>query len=998
MRFRSLSALGAFAVLAVLVLAVSASGAPGGEATKTYVVHMALQPVVTYDGGVAGIPATKPAKGKKIDRKSEKVTRYVGHLNRSHDQALAQVGGAEKLYDYSITFNGFAAELTEAQAKAIAKAPGVISVEADVIYEADTATTPAFLGLAAKKGLWDALGGPTGSANGKKDGAGENIIIGIIDSGITPESISFTDQKIKKDKLGKVVYEQVPLGAPPAGWAGICQTGEEWTAAHCNNKLIGARHFNAGFGGDAGIAATRPWEFTSPRDYNGHGTHTASTSGGNYGVPATGAAAAFGKVSGMAPRARIAAYKALWSTQDSSTAQGNGVDLLAAIDAAVADGVDVINYSISGTTTNFLDGAEIAFLNAADAGVFVSASAGNSGPGASTVAHPSPWITTVAAETHDRVGVGEAVVDGTSYPGASAGTGSATGQLVTFGTAGSGPRLCLLNSLTAAAAGKIVFCERGGNARIEKSFEAQRVGAIGMILVNPPAGGSLNADLHFVPTVHLQGGSYAAIEAAALAGKTATVSGEVLFGQPAPFTADFSSRGPLNAGGGDLLKPDLGAPGVDVLAAVAPPGNRGREFDLFSGTSMSAPHIAGIAALFKQLHPDWSPMAIKSALMTTATDVLSSFAGTAAADSSALKAFAQGAGHVQPNSAADPGLVYDSDLFDWAAFMCGSAPGYWTPGTCSFLTGLGYSLDINDLNVPSIAVGALAGKDTVTRRVTNVGDTTATYTASSAITGIGVSVAPSSLTLAPGETKSFKVTLTTTTAPLNRYTAGSLTWTEKQVGRRAEEPHVVRIPVVARPRALGTAAEVSSNGSPVSWQVTAGYNGTLSASVRGLVPAVTNAFTIAQDAQAQFPSTVPAGATFRAGIYEDAITPAGTDLDLVLFRCAPGCVQVAIAADGDSNEEVTVVNTGAAATYIVLIDGFDTNGPSANATLFRWTLGSTDAGNTTVSGVGPAVTGVTQTHTATFTGLAAATRYFGAVEYSDGTSSVGRTYLSVKTP
>ena len=262
-----------------------------------------------------------------------------------------------------------------------------------------------------------------------------------------------------------------------------------------------------------------------------------------------------------------------------------------------------------------------------------------------------------------------------------------------------------------------------------------------------------------------------------------------------------------------------------------------------------------------------------------------------------------------------------------------------------------------------------------------------------------MAVAPSSLTLAPGETKSFEVTLTTTTAPLNRYTAGSLTWTEQAPGRRAEPPHVVRIPLVARPAALGTAAEVSSNGSPVSWQVTAGYTGTLTASVRGLVPAVTNAFTIAAGRDVRSPrSAVPAGETFRAGIYEDAITPTGTDLDLYLFRCAPGCTQIAQAADGDSNEEVTVVNTGAAATYVVLIDGFDTNGPSANVTLFRWTLGSTNAGNTTVSGVGPAVTGVTQTHTATFNGLAAATRYFGAVEYSDGTSSVGRTYMSVKTP
>jgi hypothetical protein len=454
--------------------------------------------------------------------------------------------------------------------------------------------------------------------------------------------------------------------------------------------------------------------------------------------------------------------------------------------------------------------------------------------------------------------------------------------------------------------------------------------------------------------------------------------------------AAFSSRGPLVAGGGDLLKPDLGAPGVDVLAAVAPPGQRGREFDLFSGTSMSAPHIAGIAALLKQLHPDWSPMAVKSALMTTATDVLEQFTGTAASDASALRAFAQGAGHVQPNSAMNPGVVYDSDVEDWLAFLCGTTAAV-NPNTCNALKAAGFSLDINDMNVPSIAISKLAGTDTVTRRITNVDDKTSTYTASASMTGVGVVVTPSSLTLNPGETKSFKVTLNTTTAPLNRYTAGSLTWTDAR-------NHSVRIPVVARPAALGAPAEVTSNGSPTSWQVTPGYTGPLTAAVRGLVPAVTNAYTIAQDQQLQFASAVPAGATFRTGIYEDTITPAGTDLDLVLFRCAPGCTQVAISADGDSNEEVTVVNSGAAATYVVLLDGFDTNGPSATGTLFRWTLGSVDAGNTTLSGVGPAVTGVAQTHTATFTGLSPATRYLGSVEYSDATGSIGRTLLAVRTP
>ncbi len=994
MGVKSFGALLALVALAAVVAVVPASKGAGDESTSTYVVQLVQAPAVSYDGGIAGHPATKPAKGNKLDRQSGKVRGYTAYLDRQHSEALAEVGDADKLYDYNIAFNGFAAKLTGAQAKAIAKVPGVLSVEADVIYEADTATTPHYLGLDSPHGIWQRLGGVTG-----KSGAGENIVIGDIDSGITPESVSFTDRKIKPSKLGKVEYGPVDVGPPPEGWAGTCQTGEEWTVSDCNNKLIGARYFNAGFGGDAGINTNRPWEFNSPRDYNGHGTHTASTAGGNNGVPATGAAEVFGKVSGIAPRARVAMYKALWSTQDSSTASGSGIDLLAAIDAAVGDGVDVINYSISGTSTNFLDGAEIAFLNAADAGVFVSASAGNSGPGASTVAHPSPWITTVAAETHDRVGAGTAVIDGVTYDGASAGTGSATGELVTFGTAGSPARLCQLNTLPASAAGKVVFCERGVNARIEKSFEVARVGGIGMILVNPTVN-SLNADLHFVPTVHLQDDAYAAVVAAATAGgKTASIDGEILFNQPAPFMAAFSSRGPLTAGAGDLLKPDIGAPGVDVLAAVAPPGNRGRQFDLFSGTSMSAPHITGIAALFKQAHPNWSPMAIKSALMTTATNPLDTFTDTATADASALRAFADGAGHVQPTPALDPGLVFDSDANDWLAFLCGATSGV-NPAVCAQLTAAGYSFDRSDMNVPSIAIGDLAGVQTVKRRVTNVDDRTATYTAAGSLAGVDVSVSPASFSIAPGQTRTIEVSFTRSTAALNKYVGGSLTL--------AGGGHSVRIPLVVRPVAFGAATEASSNGSPVSWQVRVGYNGPLNATVGGLVPATQTPFTVAQDPDQTFVRTDPTGtvktdvvvapgAVFRAGIYEDAITPNDTDLDMFVFS---GATQVGASADGDSNEEVTLRNGGAApVTLSVYIHGFSTgSSPSATGTLFTWTVGTVPAGNTTLSGVvSPAAVGI-QTHTASFSGLAPNTRYLGRVDYNDGTNALGRTLLSIRTP
>jgi len=267
---------------------------------------------------------------------------------------------------------------------------------------------------------------------------------------------------------------------------------------------------------------------------------------------------------------------------------------------------------------------------------------------------------------------------------------------------------------------------------------------------------------------------------------------------PYPQMADFSSRGPSLSSHGDLLKPDVIAPGQDILAAVAPPGNHGFDFNLYSGTSMSAPHVAGLGALLKQLHPSWSPMAIKSSLMTSAYDVLDG------PNTNPLVIFRQGAGHVRPNSAADPGLVYDSGFNDWLAFLCGTTTGV-SASTCNALSGAGYSLDPSDLNVASIAIGDLAGNQTVKRRVTNVGSTAATYTASATgLAGITATVSPSSLTLAPGETKSFTVTFTRTTATIASYVGGQLTWTDGS--------HNVRIPMVIRPVALASPAQVSNSG------------------------------------------------------------------------------------------------------------------------------------------------------------------------------------------
>ena len=274
MRRQLTAALGAAAL--VLTGAVS-TGSPASAAAKphapnlysdgVYIVQMIADPAASYTGGRAGLKATKPAAGKKLAVHSPRVKKYSSYLKQRQSSALTGVGVAKPLYRYTYSFNGFAAKLTGEQAAALAKTKGVLAISKQKTYTIDTSSTPSFLGLDARGGLWQQLGG--------KKNAGDGVVIGIIDSGIWPESLSFSDRVNRRgvpSAIGRQVYP-----AAPADWLGACETGEEFAADDCNNKLIGARYFNAGQGGDAGIDATRPWEFNSPRDYNGHGTHTAST-------------------------------------------------------------------------------------------------------------------------------------------------------------------------------------------------------------------------------------------------------------------------------------------------------------------------------------------------------------------------------------------------------------------------------------------------------------------------------------------------------------------------------------------------------------------------------------------------------------------------------------------------------------------------------------------------------------------------------------------------
>ncbi|HET7865959.1 MAG TPA: S8 family serine peptidase, partial [Burkholderiaceae bacterium] len=885
------------------------TSASSSTARKVYLIQLAEPAATAYAGGIAGYKATRAERGAKFDASQPSVESYRAFLLSRQAEAMQSAGVAKSLYQYAYTYNGFAAELTPAQAAKLAARAGVLAVTEDELLHLDTASTPSFLGLSGNDGLW------------RKTGArGENVVIGMVDSGIWPELESFSDKRRLTDTDLPREHGGPNLAyAPPKDWRGKCVTGEQFTADMCNNKLIGARYYTASWGGDAAMKAAIAYEFASPRDDSGHGTHTASTAGGNALVTVTGPAAAFGKISGIAPRARIAVYKVCYGRPDHPQAGCKTADSVAAIDQAVADGVDVINFSISGSTTSFVNPVEQAFMRAADAGVFVAASAGNSGPKASTVAHPSPWITTVAAGTHNRSLEGTVTLgNGTTLAGASAAVAAlpATALInaADAGLPGANARavqLCFTAADNAGAAvldpakvaGKIVVCDRGTNARTNKSQAVADAGGVGMVLVNPSVN-TLNADFHAVPTVHLQAADGAAVKAyAATAGATGAISQAGLnLNNPAPKTADFSSRGPSLAASSDILKPDIIAPGQDILAGVAPPGNQGRQFDLYSGTSMSSPHIAGIAALMKELRPRWSPMAIKSALMTTAGDVLDG------PNSSPDVIFAQGAGHVQPLKAAEPGLVFDSDLRDWLGFLCSTD----LPASTCTAADIPV-IDPVDMNTASVAFGTLAGQRTVTRRVTNVDSFQATYSLSkSGLDGIDVTMTPARLTLAPGQTRVIKLTFTRTTAKVGTYGGGQLMLTGAPWWGAGRSHRVVRVPVVIRPVALTAPLEVTG-----PYSVVFGFSGAFGTSVRGLVPAVAQAGHVAATGSVvTMTVNVPAGTTLARFALFDANVSTPSDLDIEVFDAAGKSVGT---SGGPTAAESVNLTNPAAGVYTVKV-------------------------------------------------------------------------------
>lgn len=955
---------------------------PVDEGKEVYIIQLEANPVIAYEGDITGIPATKPAEGQKINPNNTKVKKYVSYLNKEHDKVLNKAGAYKsKIYDYVYSFNGMAALLTAKQADAIAKMPGVLAVAKDQKRYATTDNSPSFLELDADDGLWEQLGGV--------ENAGEDVIIGVIDTGIWPEHPSFSDQVDLADRPGSSGKRTLAYGPPPADWYGSCQSGELWSQDDCNNKLIGARYFLDGYG-HHGIIHD---DYKSARDADGHGTHTASTAGGNYGVTASISGNDFGMISGMAPRARIAMYKALWN-------DGGGYvsDLAAAIDQAVADGVDVINYSIGSNTPGLLGADDIAFLFAADAGVFVATSAGNAGPDYGTIGSPAsvPWVMTVGASTQNRTYQGSVVLgDSTEYFGASVMAGTEVLPLVDAEDAGS--ELCMPGELDpSVVSGKIVLCKRGAIARVDKSRAVYMAGGLGTVLYNTFDGDTLNTDTHWTPTVHVNYTSGAAIKAyidAMGAEATAQLTAGIYTPIPAPDMASFSSRGP-DLAAEDIIKPDVTAPGVNILAGSTPTPMLGPGDNLFAflgGTSMSSPHVAGLGALLVQMHPDWSPAMVKSALMTTAYTEVMKEDGVTPADP-----FDIGAGHVAPNSAVDPGLVYDAGWNDYLAFFCGAGVAdqiFADPqGTCDLLESYGYSIDPSDLNLASIGIAQLTGYQTVTRYVTNVGDP-ATYNVSvETPAGIDVVVDPASLTLASGETAAYQVTFTTLPgAEMDKWVFGSLTW--------SDGAHAVRSPLAIRPSPIAAPAEVKGSGTSgsLTFDVTFGYAGAYQAMAHGLEPANMINATVVDDPANDINTAlttgvginihmvdIPAGAAYARFSLFDEYTDGADDLDLYVFD--PEGYQVGGSGSGTSAEEVNL-SFPAPGSYYVVVHGWQTDGADANYTLFTWAFGA-DTGNMTLTAPTSATLAATEPITVDWTGLEAGTKYLGAVSHNNPTDNV----------
>ncbi|WP_433443772.1 S8 family serine peptidase [Nonomuraea sp. CA-141351] len=695
------------------------------------VVKLDYDSLAAYRGGLPGLPATSPATtGRALDTRSTEARKYGEHIQEVENAFLGElakkVPGAVVGQRIRTVYGGIALRIAGNKAAEVLKLPGAVAVQEDKPQQLLTDSSPAFIGADT---IYNQLGG--------SDSAGKGVIVGVLDSGAWPEHPSFAA------KPGLPAPGPTKDGTPR-----VCDFGDNpLTPANdpftCNNKLIGGQPFletyNAVFGGEV-----YP---DSARDSNGHGTHTASTSAGGAVADANPMGISRGPIHGIAPAAEVSVYKVCGAEGcfPSDSAQ--------AVARAILDGVRVINFSISGGTDPYSDPVELAFLDAYAAGVLVSASAGNSGPDANTTDHRSPWVTTVAASTQTRTFQSTITLSGggatATIKGASVTGGLASPLPVVLASAPPYSRpLCDAPAPAGLFTGKIVACERGPN-RVLKSFNVMQGGAAGMILYNAfPF--DVFTDAHWVPSVHIEKPETDTLMAflAAHPGATASFTQSVKASWQGDVMTYFSSRGP----GGDFLKPDVTAPGLHILAGMTPTpespleGPPGNLYQVIQGTSMSAPHVTGAAALVFALHPTWTPGQVKSALETTAKTAVTKPDRTTPADP-----FDMGGGRIDLTKAGDPGLTLDESA-------------------ANFIASAADPLDRIDLNLPSVNAPTMPGIITAKRTVTNTTSKSLTFSASATtVSGADITVLPPRITVAPGKSAKLSVIITAPELPDGQY-------------------------------------------------------------------------------------------------------------------------------------------------------------------------------------------------------------------------------------
>lgn len=759
-----------------------------------YIIHLEEDSVVMYDGGVQGFEATNPHKkfisldnskrdktSQKIDVSAPQVVAYESFLEQQQNKLISKVtkvaGSAQVVASYKFALNGIAMRMLPAEAEAVSRIAGVKRVERDQIFTVDTDTGPTLIG--APK-VWD------GTATDSGVGAyGEGIVVGIIDSGINTDHRSFAD--ISDDGFDHTN----PLG--PGVYLGDC-AGE--FAALCNDKLIGVYSYDV-ITGTYDDTDVFPVDLPkNGEDYGGHGTHVASTAIGNIllnvpeSLPESGSEDSDGiatgfvyeRISGVAPRANVISYQVCWGGRsDAGDTYGDctGAAITAAIEDAIIDGVDVVNYSISGGGFSWGSSTELAFLAARNAGIFVATSAGNGGPGASTTAKHAPWYTAVAAAEHGREinydkEIGEFTGGDTALEAisGSSNSGGITASIVYAGDYTNAndpegdPAQCLEPFPEDTFSGEIVVCDRGAIARVAKAENAAAGGAGGFVLANLAGGATtVDSDLYVIPGIHVSSEDGDSLKTWLASGEnhmatiTASTGVQTVNEDRVDVLASFSSKGPGTTI--STLTPTITGPGVNIYAAYADQqfGHDGHtpaagDFNYLSGTSMSSPHLAGSAALLKSAQPTWTADNLRSALAMTATPTVKKEDGVTAGDW-----FDMGSGRVQVDVAVRSGLVMDETAANYEAANpnIGGEP--------------------RSLNLPSITDNNCVGTCTWTRTVTATKDGSWSVDGASILGDLGITVTPATFDLTAGQSQEVSVTVDAFNAPSDVYSFGIVNFT-----------------------------------------------------------------------------------------------------------------------------------------------------------------------------------------------------------------------------